>query len=266
MNFFKQSFYYVILTTIILVALIYRFAMKNGKPHCDNFIVNVYLYITLSICLIGLFMHAFNILLNNSKNRYKLLPLKNAFFANSRSSLTILFYIIFLIVSFGSLIMLTLQNVFSKEGFLLNHILWVVFLSTLSLLMYPFFKSFQYSNLIGYAVYMTSIVFGLMSIIVYLFPTFFKETYKTAMMALLIGLISIIIFEIILIFTNSYNPLNRKIMFYFILIVFAFLVSYDTSRMFQYAKICVNSPNYPKISTSQTLNIVNLFQNFLVRR
>ena len=45
----------------------------------------------------------------------------------------------------------------------------------------------------------------------------------------------------------------------------AFLVSYDTSRVFQYAKMCVDSPNYPKISTSQTLNIINLFQNFLVR-
>ena len=263
MNFFKHSLYYVILTTIILSVLIYRFAMKNGKPHCDNFIVNVYLYITLSVCLIGLFMHLFNYILNTSKTLYKLLPIHKAFMQSGPS---VLFYLIFLFISFGSLIMLVLQDIFSKEGFLLNHVLWVIFLSTLALLLYPFFKSLQYSHLIGYAGYMTTIVFAIMSVIVYIYPNYFQKTYTIAMMALLIALISIIIFELILIFTRSYNILNSKIMFYLILIVFSFLVSYDTSRMFQYSKMCIDSPNYPKISTSQTLNIVNLFQNFLVRR
>jgi hypothetical protein len=85
------------------------------------------------------------------------------------------------------------------------------------------------------------------------------------MITLLISLIAIIVFELMLIFTGTYNVFIEKIMFYSILVVFSLLVSYDTSRMFEYAKICIDSPNYPQISTSQTLNILNLFQNFLIR-
>lgn len=262
MNFFKHSFMYVLFATFILFVLIFRFAMKDGKPHCNNFIVNVYLYISLSFCLIGLFIHLFNQILNKSKDLYKLVSISKAF---KQVIPSVLFYAIFLIISFGSLIMLVFQDVFSKDGFLLNHALWLVFLSTLAFLTYPFFKSYEFSNLIGYAIYMTSMVFIIMSLMVYLFPTFFEKTYQIAMIALIIALITIIIFEFILIFSNSYNVFNSRFMFYFILIVFAFLVSYDTSRVFQYAKMCVDSPNYPKISTSQTLNIINLFQNFLVR-
>ena len=263
MNFFKQSFMYIFMSTIILGALIMRFAMKNGKPHCDHFIVNVYLYIALSFALIGLFIHFFNHFLNKKKDIYKLLPIHQAY---KQTIPSVLLFILFLFISFGSLILLIIQDVFSKKGFLLNHALWLIFLSCLSFLTYPIFKSIEYSNLIGYAIYMTTIVFVMMSIIVYIFPTFFEKTYKTAIVALLIGLISIILFELILIFTNGYNEFNRRFMFYFILIVFSFLVSYDTSRMFQYSKQCVNSPNYPKISTSQTLNIINLFQNFLIHK
>ena len=260
MNFFKQSLLYVILSTILLIILISRFAMKNGKPHCDNFIVNVYLYIALSFSLIGLYIHFFNKFLSKSSEVDKLIPFYNAYMHSFPS---MLFYVLFLVVSFGSLIALVSRSVFSKEGFLMNHVLWFVFLGTLSLLTYPFFKSIEYSHLIGYAIYMTSIVFAVMSAVVYVYPTFFEKTYTTAMMALLIGLISIILIEIVLLITNSYNKNINRFMFYLVLIVFSLLISYDTSRMFTYAKKCVHSPNYPKISTSQTLNIINLFQNFL---
>jgi len=263
MNFFKQSFLYVLLSTLLLILLISRFAMKDGKPHCDNFLVNVYLYIALSFSLIGLYIHFFNKVLSTPKEIYKLIPFYSAYLHSFPS---VWFYVLFLVVSFGSLIALVSRSVFSKEGFLTNHALWAIFLGTLALTTYPFFKSIEFSPLIGYALYMTSIVFTVMSAAVYAYPSFFERTYKTAIAALLIGLISIILIELILTITNAYNTQVNRFMFYAILIVFSLLVSYDTSRMFTYAKQCVDSPNYPKISTSQTLNIINLFQNFLIRR
>lgn len=261
MNFFKQSFLYVVLSTLLLCFLIYQLGMKNGKPHCDNFIVNVYLYIALSFSIIGLYIHFFNKFLNKTKKLNTLLPFH---MASAQSMPTVIHFILFLVISFGSLIALVTRDVFSKDGFVANHVLWIIFLGSLALLMYPFFKSIEYSHLIGYAIYMTTIVFAMMSLIVYISPHFFEKTYTTAMMALLIGLIAIIILELILIFTNGYNESYNRILYYSILFVFSFLISYDTSRVFQFAKQCVNSPNYPKISTSQTLNLINLFQNFMI--
>ena len=89
---------------------------------------------------------------------------------------------------------------------------------------------------------------------------------RTTLESVFYSLKIFIVFELLLIFTGTYNILIEKIMFYSILVVFSLLVSYDTSRMFEYAKICIDSPNYPQISTSQTLNILNLFQNFLIRQ
>ena len=57
-------------------------------------------------------------------------------------------------------------------------------------------------------------VFAIMSIIVYIFPKFFQNTYGVAMITLLISLIAIIVFELMLIFTGTYNVFIEKIMFF----------------------------------------------------
>ena len=121
MNFFKQSFYYILLATIILIALIYRFAMKNGKPHCDNFVINVYLYIIKYLYHRIIFVVIY---IGKSSTLYELLPLYKAF---KQTGTSVLVFVLLLFVSFGSLILLVLQNVFSKEGFLLNHIMDNIF-------------------------------------------------------------------------------------------------------------------------------------------
>lgn len=257
MNFIENSFLYVVISTLLLSVLIYRFAMKDNKPHCDNFVVNVYLYIALSFSLIGLFIHVINAFFYNRDT--KLIPINQTFLFRS-----MYIFILYLVISFGSLILLSMQDIFSKEGFLLNHALWIIFISTLSLSTFPFFKSIEFSEYIGNAIYMTSVVFFLMSLMVYIFPGFFEKTYKIAIIALLIALITIILIEVFVSYTR--NSKFNRVMYYAVLVVFSLLVSYDTSRMFQYAKQCVDSPNYPKISTRQTLNIINLFQNFLIRR
>ena len=139
--------------------------MKDNKPHCDNFVVNVYLYIALSFSLIGLFIHAINAFFYNRDT--KLIPINQTFLFRS-----MYLFILYLVISFGSLILLSIQDVFSKEGFLLNHALWIVFISTLSLSTFPFFKSIEFSEYIGNAVYMTSVVFFLMSLMVYILQSF----------------------------------------------------------------------------------------------
>jgi len=116
-----------------------------------------------------------------------------------------------------------------------------------------------------------SIIFICMSMVVYMYPSFFEKTYNFMMIGLFIGLIAVIIIELVSIFflsqnknTNSENNDGwRKYITYFIIVLFALFVSYDTITVFKEAKSCVNYPNYPKSSLNFFLDILNLFSSLM---
>ena len=45
---------------IIFVYLISQFSFVNGKPTCNNYIINTYLYLGLSLLLLGYFSNVIN--------------------------------------------------------------------------------------------------------------------------------------------------------------------------------------------------------------
>ena len=124
------------------------------------------------------------------------------------------------------LIFFTRKN-YSKNGHVLNHILWISFLLLFSV---SFRTVFMYINNydIVYTIFLTFIIFLIMSLAVYINPSFF-ESYKFAITGLFVALIVIIISEIILIFYK--NKLAQKYITYFGIIVFSLLISYDTIEL-----------------------------------
>jgi len=148
---------------------------------------------------------------------------------------------------------------FTKDGILVNHTLWLVFVGSIALTLYPIFKSKQLATIVPRALLMTIGIFLLMSFFVYAFPTFFESTYKRMTTGLLIALLIIIMAELYLIASDSYTQRQYKIISYILISLFSLYVSYDTSRILNYAKKCIDSPNYPKISTSLLIDIVNIF-------
>ena len=154
---------------------------------------------------------------------------------------------------------LSLQNVFSKDGVILNHTTWIIFLASISITLYPIFKSKELHNIVQKALLTTLIIFLIMSGVVYLYPSFFENTYKKAITALLIALVAIIITELFLIITGIYDKGTYNMISYFVIGLFSLYISYDTSRIFEYAKKCIDSPNYPKVSTRLFLDVMNIF-------
>ena len=49
-----QTKYGLVLTTILFAFLVYISGFKKNKPTCNNYVVNVYLYLALSLSLMGL--------------------------------------------------------------------------------------------------------------------------------------------------------------------------------------------------------------------
>ena len=250
---YKLFLTFTILSTIILGTITYKSSFVNGKPHCNNFVTNVYLYLACAIALSACFVHMYNILLNNPSKRNVLISEYQAF-------LQIYPYIWYaVIISLISVFILSLQNVFSKDGVILNHTTWIIFLASISITLYPIFKSKELHNIVQKALLTTLIIFLIMSGVVYLYPSFFENTYKKAITALLIALVAIIITELFLIITGIYDKGTYNMISYFVIGLFSLYISYDTSRIFEYAQKCIDSPNYPKVSTRLFLDVMNIF-------
>jgi len=248
---------YVILTTIVLMFMVYSNAFVNGKPHCNHFIKNVYLYLALSFSLCGVFIQIYNYLLNTKADRNQLLE-KEKTLQQIQNYMMVTF-----IVSLVSIIMLSIRPIFSKTGYLLNHSLWLIFLASISFTLYPYFKSIEYAGSLQRALIMTTLIFLCMTSIVGIIPNLIQSTYKKMMVALLFALVAIIITELYLIFTNQYTNDLYKSMSYVVIVVFSLFIVYDTSRLYAYSKQCVNSPNYPLLSTGLFLDIINIFSRWM---
>ncbi len=232
---------------IVFLLLINNFSFKDGVPTCDNFLVNNYLYLALSIMLLGLGVNS----------------LKTWNYTFMNYMYTFLFSIILIIL-------ISTQNTFQKTmtEVVLSHIYWGLFVLFLSISMAGFLGAFPTQNYMNSTIMLVSAIFVMMSSIVYLFPDFFMESYNFAMLGLLIALICIIIIELFSLLFANRNDLLRtyKYTSYAVVFIFSLLISYDTSRVITQAKQCEDYPNYPKTSTSFLLDIVNLFKRIMFLR
>jgi FtsH-binding integral membrane protein len=260
-SFTKFYLYSGVIAFIIILYLISTSSFKNGKPTCNNYVFNVYLYLAMSITLLGLFAYVINELVSkDEKEKHELMPMN---YVHQKLG----WYSIFgIILSFVFIIMMALTPSFSKEGHVYNHIIWVLFVASISVMIYPYFKSEELADVVDDSLVSTALVFIFMSIIVYSQPSFFSGTYNYVMPGLIVGLFAIIIVSLFNIFFTKDMEMYRKssiYISYIVILLFSLFVSYDTSKMFEMAKICVNYPNYPKNSVDFFLDLLNLFVSFV---
>jgi FtsH-binding integral membrane protein len=249
---YNNIFLLTIITTFILIILTYKLSFKNNKPTCNNFLNNVYLYLALSFSIIGCFMHIFNYIVIPKNNRYKLVPYLELILS------FIFIYIISVIVLFISMYLLSRSPLFSKSGYIMNHGYWLLALASFSIILYPYFKSIEYSEILIPVLFITTLIFLVMSLVVYIFPNFFEKTYKIFMIGFMISLIVVILLELFIYFTKKFRSISNYLS-YFVILLFSLAISYDTRRLNDYANKCINSPNYPSISKDLLLDIINIF-------
>lgn len=260
-SFTKFYLYSGVIAFIVILYLISTTSFKNGKPTCNNYVFNVYLYLAMSITLLGLFAYVINELVSkDEKEKHELMPMNYVHQKLGWYSL------IGVILSFVFIIMMAITPSFSKEGHVYNHIIWILFVASISVMIYPYFKAEELADIVDDSLVSTALVFIFMSIIVYSQPSFFSGTYNYVVPGLIVGLFAIIIVSLFNIFFTKDMEIYRKTSLYIsyvVIILFSLFVSYDTSKMFEMAKICVNYPNYPKNSVDFFLDLLNLFVSFV---
>ena len=232
-----QINYAIIIFSLIVIYGIHIYAFKKGFPTCDNYVTNTYLYLALSICYVYL-------------NVTKLKRYNNVGFPA-------------FLLGIGLLLYMSFHFPKTKEGVLFNHLLWFGFLTCLSLMILPLIN-ISTSEAIYLALAITFLIFMLMSVIVYIFPKFFEETFHFVYPGLFVALLMIILIELYYLFIAGKYPKSAfRYISYAVIVLFSVYISYDTQLMFIEAKECRKYANYPKSSLKFLLDVINIFVRIL---
>lgn len=225
---------WLFISTLVFSFFIYIYAFAKGVPTCNHFVSNVYLYLALSLSLCGNFIQLYELY------PQLVLPPLAAF-----------------LISIVSVVVLAIQPMFSKKGFLFNHFIWLIFLASISTTLVPIFKN--NAENVQFALFSTLIIFVTMSLVAVMFPAFLTRTYSKIVGGLMLGLLAILLSELFLFLTGQYTSWVKHIMTYVVVMLFSVFIAYDTNRVYHFASMCVQSPNYPLVSTNLFLDLINIF-------
>ena len=269
MNIFKTDPMIGIIFLIVNLLLITNFSFKNGLPTCDNYVFNVYLYLTISCIIFYLFLFVHNKAIFSKENEKKILPHNQVW---NKYKNYFIFQFIGLI--FCTIMLLSyMPPYFTKKDssiLAISHILYITMLYFLSGLSITYFKSDKYYKYITEAGKIVLSIFAVMSGFVYSFPSFFEKTFSYVYPALIISLFVIILFTLITLFTSNRKDFlsMQKIISYIVIAIFSLFISYDTQRVFNNSKLCNTNriANYPSEGLTFFLDVLNIFKRILFIR
>ena len=225
-----ENFYFLL--TPILVLVTYLSAFKNGKPTCDRFITNYFLYLLTSFFISFSSHKMIDKGIITTKKQYKW-PL-----------FILLLVLIFLIIK--------VKNQF------LQHVIYLLILLILSYLNKIFLEKLDRKQIESILKKMIIIILVCMAIALK-YP---KLITNSLLNALIFGLISVLILGFI-----DHVFFNKKYKSYLDLItvfLFAGFIMYDTNRVVIESKRCKQggkNPNYIDLVFNMLLNLDGIFKN-----
>ena len=222
------------LATPILTGITYFSAFKNGKPTCDRFMVNNFLYLLVSLMI---YITAI-----------KVYEEKNIRFGNNEAG-----------VKFGLVILciIFLVSISYVDNQLIKHLFGILFIILLAYIVKGQIEKYD-KELIKDTILKVTIIVLACVLIAITFPQFIKPSMGNI---LIIGLLAGIIFKIIdtVILDRKYTNYISYIM----VALFTGFVIYDTDRVRKVGENCKKTgmPNYLSNMVDMFLNIINLFSN-----
>lgn len=227
------------LVFILVCFFIYKKAFINNELSCNNYILNTYLYIILSIILVSIIVLSID---RGDINNLK-------YFQQ--------YYWILFIFTIGFLL---LTMIISPRQIILKHLSWLSFICLIGLTMYPIYLFTKMNN-----VFLRTLITTLVIVLGLTAVAFYKpEMISLSWGPILITLLVIgIVMRVLNIFLNN-NPNTQGkmsyILSYVFIIIFSFLLLYDTKKLQVNAKKCI-IPDYVNESIGIFLDIINLFSN-----
>ena len=206
--------------------------------HCDNYILNTYLYFILSW---GIVMAT-----NSALKSYDV-------------SLDQLFSGPFTILLALSSICLLIGLLFiPPQLFFTKHILYIVEMMLLGILFYPYYVN---NKALFYHVAITTLsMLAVLTLVTFFLPHLVKEGMFIYLFIGLIGVTIARIVEVIMTYRNGKRPEFSRFISYGSVVLFSLFIMYDTKKVLVNAEKCVN-PDYINESINLFLDSLNLFSS-----
>ncbi len=236
-------YFSLILSFVITSYLIYKYAYPNDKLTCNHYILNSYLYILLSLIFMVLFVFFL------SRN----FPPGLSFIYN-HSFMNFIIKIIALV----AILMFTLKT--DPRHFVLKHFYWLLLILGLSIIMLPIYEISSLRGIFISTIFTTFIMVALISAIAFFRPDLISLSWGPILFSLL--LIAIVM-RISMLFFIKYTPqisIWTRILSYAIVVLFTFILLYDTKKLQGNAKHC-SIPDYVNESINIFLDVINIFAN-----
>ena len=244
---------YIFLILIFLVVFtIVVLALKNKSfRSCNNYILNVYLYIAFSYLFTRICIYIIDLIYDND---------------GLTDSLTIEndgVFIAACVIALVSLLCITLTtNIYG------TYFLYFIFLISLSFVLRPIFKFKQTVSIANNSLLQTVIMLLIMSVVSIFLTKYINRYGNFILTGLVVGLLSIVAMTIYNISINKSNLQElietQQLITYFSIVVFAMFLAYDSYRIRKNSGLCFkNGANYPKASLNIYLDIVNVIMNLL---
>jgi len=245
-----------LIVAVVTCILIGHYAFKNGMLTCDNYILNTYLYIILSILLM------FMVVLINDK--FGLFNSLLAWMSQGPSYRIIVSFIFLLAVLFG--LSITLQIV-KPTNIVGSNMIWFTLVVTLGIFLIPTLWFARLTDVVGLSSMLTILITIVVGFLGYYYGneivTFDWDKYLNIALLVLVLVIFIGMFMI-------RNPATM-IMFYYIisiigLIIFVLLLLSNHKQLKENADKCIDGqavPNYPVESFNIFIKMLNIFQDLV---
>ena len=234
----------MILLFIIITFCIYKKAYPNNKLTCNNYILNTYLYIIISIVIVSIIV----LYIDNTK------LLSSKLFGQNINTI---YFILMFVFTIGILLMTMFID---PRKTLLKHLSWLIFVCLIGITMYPIYLFTKMNNTFLSTLMTTLIIVILITVFAFYKPELISLSLGPVLITLLLIGIIMSVFNMLL---NKNQKSQKKIVYilsYGFVVVFCFLLLYDTKKLQVNAKKCV-TPDYINESIGIFLDIINLFSN-----
>jgi FtsH-binding integral membrane protein len=219
--------------SLSLFIITYLSAFKNGKPTCDRYLVNNFLYLLTIICV-----YVTSITTLDEKN------------IEVKSSISLM------------LGLLSLALIFAYTGTkntLLKHIIWLVIILSLSYISKRFYDKYDKKQ-IKKVIVKLMVILLICVIIALSFPQLIKPKLEIALLFAAVILIIMRVIDFFFLDREYGNLISTLIIF-----VFSGFMIYDTGRVMKLKKLCSESipADYLMNTSNLFLDILSIFENLL---
>ena len=231
------TFNILLFFSLIVSFSIYKSAYIKGKLTCNNYILNSYLYILLSLLIVSS-----GVILLEKWN-------KNLFFFRSRSTFWILLFF-----SLGTLMTTMFTD---SRNTMLKHSFWFVLMMFFSVIVFPVYLLTKKTNTLQSTLGTLFIMVASLTAIAFYNPDLISLSLGPVLLIFLLGGIVLSIMNMLLSSKKTFTKYHN-ILSYLFIVLFSVFILYDTKKLQVNAKKCV-IPDYINESLGIFLDIMNLF-------